>query len=51
VGHADGWYLSVEWGHTLDELLDNFPSVSRGQAIALLEQATVPFLAGIPRAA
>ncbi len=44
----------VEWlegGHTLDEFLDNFPSVSRGQAITFLEQATEAFLAGIPRAA
>jgi len=44
----------VEWlegGHTLDEFLDNFPSVSRGQAIAFLEEATEAFLSGIPRAA
>ena len=41
----------LEGGHTLDEFLDNFPSVSRGQAIAFLEQATEAFLAGIPRAA
>jgi uncharacterized protein (DUF433 family) len=44
----------VEWlegGHTLDEFLDNFPSVSRGQAIAFLKQATEAFLSGISRAA
>jgi uncharacterized protein (DUF433 family) len=32
----------VEWlagGHTLDEFLDNFPSVTREQAIAFLEQS------------
>lgn len=32
----------VEWlvgGHTLDEFLDNFPSVTREQAIAFLHQA------------
>lgn len=31
----------VEWleaGHTLDEFLDNFPSVRREQAVAFLEQ-------------
>lgn len=41
----------LEGGHTLDEFLDNFPSVSRAQAIAFLEQATETFLSGIPRAA
>jgi uncharacterized protein (DUF433 family) len=33
----------VEWlegGHTLDEFLDNFPTVRREQAIAFLEQTT-----------
>jgi uncharacterized protein (DUF433 family) len=32
----------VEWlvgGHTLDEFLGNFPSVTRDQAVAFLEQA------------
>lgn len=32
----------VEWlvgGHTLDEILDNFPSVTRERAIAFLHQA------------
>lgn len=41
----------LEGGHTLDEFLDNFPSVGRDQAIAFLEQATEAFLSGIPRAA
>jgi uncharacterized protein (DUF433 family) len=41
----------LEGGHTLDEFLDNFPSVSREQAITFLEQATEAFLSGIPRAA
>ena len=29
----------LEAGDTLDEFLDNFPSVSRGSAIAALEEA------------
>ena len=29
----------LERGHSLDEFLDAFPSVSRGQAIAVLEAA------------
>ena len=41
----------LEGGHTLDEFLDNFPSVERDQAVAFLEQATEAFLAGVPRAA
>ena len=44
----------VEWlegGHTLDEFLNNFPSVTRDQAVAFLEQATEAVLSGIPRAA
>lgn len=44
----------LEWregGHTLDEFLDNFPSVSRNQAVVFLEQATEAFLCGIPRGA
>ncbi len=32
----------LEGGHTLDEFLDNFPSVKREQAVALLEQASEP---------
>jgi uncharacterized protein (DUF433 family) len=31
----------IEGGHTIDEFLDNFPSVSRKQAVAFLEQAGV----------
>jgi hypothetical protein len=33
----------VEWlvgGHTLDEFLDNFPSVTREQAVAFIQQGT-----------
>jgi uncharacterized protein (DUF433 family) len=41
----------LEGGHTLDEFLDNFPTVRREQAIAFLEQATEGFLARVPRAA
>ena len=29
----------LEGGHTLDEFLDDFPSVSREQAVAALEEA------------
>ncbi len=29
----------IENGHTLDEFLDDFPSVTREQAVAALEQA------------
>jgi uncharacterized protein (DUF433 family) len=29
----------IESGHTLDEFLDDFPSVSRAQAIAALQEA------------
>jgi uncharacterized protein (DUF433 family) len=29
----------LERGHSLDEFLDDFPSVSRGQAVAALEAA------------
>ncbi len=29
----------LERGHSLDEFLDSFPSVSRGQAVAALEAA------------
>ena len=39
----------VEWligGHTLDEFLDNFPSVTRDQALAFLRQATEALLSG-----
>ncbi|MDB4950394.1 MAG: uncharacterized protein JWM27_3043 [Gemmatimonadetes bacterium] len=41
----------IEGGHTLDEFLDNFPSVTRDQAIAFLEQATEAFLSHVPDAA
>jgi uncharacterized protein (DUF433 family) len=36
----------IEGGHTLDEFLDNFPSVRRNQAIAFLEQENEVFLSG-----
>ena len=41
----------IEGGHTLDEFLDNFPSVTRDQAIAFLEQATEALLSHLPQAA
>jgi uncharacterized protein (DUF433 family) len=41
----------IEGGHTLDEFLDNFPSVTRDQAVAFLEQATDAYLSHIPQAA
>jgi uncharacterized protein (DUF433 family) len=41
----------IEGGHTLDEFLDNFPSVTREQAVAFLEQATAAFLSNIRDAA
>ena len=31
----------LEGGHTLDEFLDNFPSVRRDQAIGFLQKAAV----------
>lgn len=40
----------LEGGHTLDEFLDNFPSVRRQQAIAFLEQAADALLSQLPRA-
>jgi uncharacterized protein (DUF433 family) len=36
----------LEAGETLDEWLDNFPSVTRAQAVAVLEDAKVHTLAG-----
>jgi uncharacterized protein (DUF433 family) len=47
------WTL-VEWlvgGHTLEEFLDNFPSVAREQAVAFLHQAAEALLskASAPR--
>ncbi|HEU0014836.1 MAG TPA: DUF433 domain-containing protein [Longimicrobium sp.] len=41
----------LEGGHTLDEFLDNFPSVTREQATAFLEQAVEGLLAHVPQAA
>lgn len=43
----------VEWiagGSTLDEFLDNFPSVTREQAAGFLVQASDAFLSSVPRA-
>jgi uncharacterized protein (DUF433 family) len=37
----------LEGGETLEEFLDDFPSVSREQAIAFLEEAGRVFLASI----
>jgi uncharacterized protein (DUF433 family) len=42
----------VEWligGHTPDAFLDNFPSVTREQAIQYLEQATAALLSRLPQ--
>lgn len=44
----------LDWiagGHTIDEFVDNFPSVSRDQAVAFLEEAGEALLSGIERAA
>ena len=35
----------IEGGHALDEFLDDFPTVSREQAIAVLEQAKALLIA------
>ncbi len=35
----------IEGGHPLDEFLDDFPTVTREQAIAALEQATALLIA------
>lgn len=35
----------LETGHTLDEFLDDFPSVSREQAVSALEEAKEAMLA------
>ena len=35
----------IEGGDTLDEFLDQFPTVSRAQAVAFLEQASESLLA------
>ena len=37
----------LEGGHTLDEFLDNFPSVRREQAVAFLEQAAEALLSRV----
>ncbi len=41
----------LEGGHTLDEFLDNFPTVRREQAIAFLEQAAEALLSRLSPAA
>lgn len=41
----------LEGGHTLDDFLDNFPSVRREQAVAFLEQATEALFSQISQAA
>jgi len=40
----------LERGHSLDEFLDEFPSVSREQAVAALEAAHEALSAGAPPA-
>ncbi|HEX5726962.1 MAG TPA: DUF433 domain-containing protein [Longimicrobiaceae bacterium] len=40
----------LEGGHTLDEFLDNFPSVKREQAVAFLEEAAEALLARLSTA-
>lgn len=41
----------IEGGHTIDEFLDNFPSVTRDQAVAFLEQAGEAFFSQVAQAA
>ena len=41
----------LEEGDTIDSFLDSFPTVSRDQALAFLEQAAELFLANVRRAA
>ncbi|HEX6746062.1 MAG TPA: DUF433 domain-containing protein [Longimicrobium sp.] len=41
----------LEEGDTIDNFLDGFPSVTREQAVAFLEQATKALLSSLPRAA
>lgn len=41
----------LEGGHTLDEFLDNFPSVTREQTIAFLEQGAEAVLSRVAQAA
>ncbi len=40
----------LEGGHTVDEFLDDFPSVSRDQVMAALELAKVALLTAPPAA-
>lgn len=41
----------IEGGSTIDEFLDNFPSVTREQVVGFLEQAAEDFLSKVPEAA
>jgi len=41
----------IEGGDSLDEFLEDFPTVARKQAIAFLEQSADAMLATIPQAA
>jgi uncharacterized protein (DUF433 family) len=41
----------IEGGHTIDDFLDNFPSVTRDQVVAFLEQAGEALLCGVAQAA
>ncbi len=41
----------IEGGHTIDEFLDNFPSVTRHQTVAFLEQAGEALLSRVAEAA
>ncbi|HEY0016388.1 MAG TPA: DUF433 domain-containing protein [Longimicrobium sp.] len=41
----------LEEGDTIDSFLDSFPTVTREQAVAFIEQAAQLFLANVPDAA
>lgn len=41
----------IEGGSTIDEFLDNFPSVTREQVVGYLAQAAEDFLSKVPEAA
>lgn len=41
----------LEEGDTIDSFLDSFPTVTREQAVAFIEQASQLFLASVPSAA
>lgn len=41
----------IEGGHTIDEFLENFPSVTREQVVTFLEQAGEALLSGVAQAA